>query len=156
MNKIFDFVAKHAGIVVFIILLLTAFFAFHAASIRINASFSAFMPWGESTDYYEGGVSGQLPRLGTEKAERESLSLVDRDTGKTVVLEKADYPILPASTDCAYILTEQVAAEERVIRFWQDRAPQLHVIKSSGRHADCLKKTALLCWLGDVLNWYEK
>lgn len=93
MNKIFDFVAKHAGIVVFIILLLTAFFAFHAASIRINASFSAFMPWGESTDYYEGGVSGQLPRLGTEKAERESLSLVDRDTGKTVVLEKADYSI---------------------------------------------------------------
>ena len=72
------------------------------------------------------------------------------------LLEKADYPILPASTDCAYILTEQVAAEERVIRFWQDRAPQLHVIKSSGRHADCLKKTALLCWLGDVLNWYEK
>ena len=100
MNRFFLFLEKHAKLVLLILLVLTAFFLYQAKDIRINASFTAFMPWGESTDYYEGGVEGQLPKLGTPKAERESVTLINRDKTAGVPLEASDTSIPVA--DIAY------------------------------------------------------
>lgn len=70
MDKFFNYIEKHAKAVLVLILLITVFFGYHASKIYVNASFSAFMPWGEYYDSYQGGEDGQKPELGTEKAKK--------------------------------------------------------------------------------------
>lgn len=93
MNRFLKAIGKHSKIVLVVIFCLTVFFFYNALNIRINASFSAFMPWGESTDYYEGGVSGQVAKLGTPKAEKASLVLVGRENGERITLKDSSTSI---------------------------------------------------------------
>ena len=86
MNKFFNFIEKHAKLVLILILLITAFFGYKAFDIYVNADFSAFMPWGEYRDTYKGGIEGQIPELGTEKAKKKEYiyqyEITDKDKGK--------------------------------------------------------------------------
>lgn len=89
MDKLLKVIGRHSKIVLFILFLLTIFFLIAALEIKINASFTAFMPWGEYTDYYEGGASGQIPKLGTADAEKASLTLIGRSKGDRIVVDDA-------------------------------------------------------------------
>lgn len=104
MNNFLKVIGKHSRIVLLVIASLTVFFLYHALDIRINASFSAFMPWGESTDYYDGGISGQVAKLGTEKAERESIALINRENGERVILNDSDTSIPVAQVPYADVV----------------------------------------------------
>lgn len=95
MNRFFDFIGSHAKFVIIILLLITAVFAYFAVKVEINASFSAFIPWGEYTDYFEGGVEGQKPDLGTEKASNAPVVYPEKPNSNT-----DDYRI--AAVDIAY------------------------------------------------------
>lgn len=72
MNKFFNFIEHHAKLILVLIAIITVFFAYHATKLYINASFTSFMPWGEGTDTYKGGISGQKADLGTKKASEKS------------------------------------------------------------------------------------
>jgi Predicted exporters of the RND superfamily len=63
MKRLLSFIYKHAKAIIIVIALLTVFFAWQATKIGINASYSAFIPWGEYWDTFEGGVAGQKPVL---------------------------------------------------------------------------------------------
>lgn len=76
MNKFFNFLNKHAKVVILIVIIITAFFLYEALSININADYGAFMPWGEASDSYIGGKGGQLPILSKEVSETLSENIV--------------------------------------------------------------------------------
>lgn len=75
MKKILDFISRHAKMTLFVIILITLFFLYQAMGIGLNASYGAFMPWGEYADTYQGGVEGQKPVLA--KADIECLDAYD-------------------------------------------------------------------------------
>lgn len=87
MNRYLNFIEKHSKAVLLIVLAITILFAIATVGIKVNTSFTAFMPWGEYTDYYQAGVSGQVPELGTEKAKKESQAFVDYDYSKVEFVE---------------------------------------------------------------------
>ena len=80
MKKILEFISRHAKITLLIIILITLFFLYQAMGIGLNASYGAFMPWGEYSDTYQGGVEGQKPVLAKAESEFD------------------DYDILPVTT----------------------------------------------------------
>ena len=91
MGRFFSFIVRHAKAVIVLILLCTIFFLFNAINIHLNASFSAFLPWGERSKTYIGGISGQVPDLGiSEKATAEAIQkaekLLETSTHKDVNL----------------------------------------------------------------------
>lgn len=63
MKKIIACICKHAKLTIFIVLALSALFGYYAMHVRVNASYSAFVPWSESSDMYQGGRAGQTPIL---------------------------------------------------------------------------------------------
>lgn len=67
MNWFFRFLEKHPKGVIAVILLITVFMLYFAFGIGMNASYGAFMPVGEDTDTFQGGVSGQTPVTGVER-----------------------------------------------------------------------------------------
>lgn len=66
MNRFFAFIEKHAVAVLIVIALITAFFLVNALGIGLNASYTAFMPYGEADKQFYGGVSGQVMDLGVD------------------------------------------------------------------------------------------
>ncbi len=83
MRHFLNFIYKHAKIVIAIVVLLTVFFAYQATKIGLNASYSAFIPWGEYSDSFEGGVSGQLPVLSKTVEEINDDIVIDTTVYKT-------------------------------------------------------------------------
>ena len=63
----FRYVEKHPKTVIAVILLITGIMAIQICDIGLNASYSAFVPWSESIDRFEGGIDGQKPVTGVEK-----------------------------------------------------------------------------------------
>ena len=72
MDRFFNFIEKHPKRVIFIICLITIFMIFQMSGIRLNGSYTSFIPWDENSDEFVGGAEGQKPVLGTEE------SLTDR------------------------------------------------------------------------------
>jgi len=67
MKKFFAIIEKYAIPVLIIIGVLTVFFLFKTFEIGLNASYSAFMPWGETNKTFYGGVEGQIPDFGIDE-----------------------------------------------------------------------------------------
>ncbi len=67
MDSFFRFIEKHPKAVIAIVLAITAFMLVQAMGIGLNGSYSAFIPWDENTDVFEGGVVGQTIVTGTER-----------------------------------------------------------------------------------------
>lgn len=61
MSKIISFFGRHAIIVILLILAITGFFGYQMLSLQLDANYASFMPWGNGTDTYKGGISGQAP-----------------------------------------------------------------------------------------------
>ena len=66
MDRFFRFIEKHPISVIVIILVITAFMAFQMAGIKLNGSYTAFIPWDENSDEFIGGQDGQKIITGTE------------------------------------------------------------------------------------------
>lgn len=67
MKKFFAIIEKYAIPVLIIIGVLTVFFLFKTFKIGLNASYSAFMPWGETNKTFYGGLEGQIPDFGIDE-----------------------------------------------------------------------------------------
>ena len=76
MKKILDFISRHAKMTLFVIILVTLFFLCKAMGIGLNASYGAFMPWGEYADNYQGGVEGQKPVLAKADTEYDEYDIL--------------------------------------------------------------------------------
>ena len=59
IDKYLKFIDRHPRLVVFIILLITFFFAYHAIHIQIVGDYSMFLPSGEAPEVYQGGNRGE-------------------------------------------------------------------------------------------------
>ena len=91
MKKFFDFIGRHAKSVLVLIALITVFFAFQARNIVLNADYGAFLPWGEGTDVYEGGVSGQIPVAAVKQSSTKKVKIQDEESD--LFLLSSDRPI---------------------------------------------------------------
>lgn len=81
MDWFFRFIEKRPKTVICVILIITAIMLTQALGIRLNGNYSAFIPWGENTDEFHGGVSGQVPVTGVERQKKSvdsSLSPVEQ------------------------------------------------------------------------------
>ena len=67
MRDFFSFIEKHAVSVIILIIAITIFFLVNALGIRLNGSYTAFLPYGEANRVYLGGVEDQLPDLGIDE-----------------------------------------------------------------------------------------
>ncbi len=56
-----------AALIILIALSLTVFFALNLDKLVLSGDFTALFPWDEITDYYEGGVGGQVSLLAEEE-----------------------------------------------------------------------------------------
>ena len=83
MRHFLNFIYKHAKFVIAVVILLTVFFAYQATKIGLNASYSAFIPWGEYSDSFKGGVSGQLPVLSKTLDDIDDDIVIDTTVYKT-------------------------------------------------------------------------
>lgn len=101
MNKIISFFGRHAIIVILVILAITGYFGYQMLSLQLDANYASFMPWGNGTDTYKGGVSGQIPAEDTvtlkeiESSEKTQIKLKESVAKQTPVdeigkLEKID------------------------------------------------------------------
>ncbi|MBO5770725.1 MAG: MMPL family transporter, partial [Spirochaetales bacterium] len=101
MNKIISFFGRHAIIVILVILAITGYFGYQMRSLQLDANYASFMPWGNGTDTYKGGVSGQIPAEDTvtlkeiESSEKTQIKLKESVAQQTPVdeigkLEKID------------------------------------------------------------------
>lgn len=61
MDKFFDFIEKHVKLIIILICILTVFFGYIATGLQLNTSYGAFLPRGEGSNSYHGGIYGQLP-----------------------------------------------------------------------------------------------
>ena len=70
MDRFFRFIEKRPKVVIGIVLVITVFMLTQMVGIHLNGSYSAFIPWDENTDIFEGGVAGQKTITGVEKAKQ--------------------------------------------------------------------------------------
>lgn len=68
MKDFFSFIERHAKAVLCVIAVITIFFLVNAIGIRLNGSYTAFLPYGEANRVYYGGLDGQIPDLGISDA----------------------------------------------------------------------------------------
>ncbi len=71
-----------AALIILIALALTAFFALNLDKLVLSGDFTALFPWDEITDYYEGGVGGQVSLLAEESADEIHINtdmIISRD-----------------------------------------------------------------------------
>lgn len=80
MSKIISFFGRHAIIVILIILAITGYFGYQMLSLQLDANYASFMPWGNGTDTYKGGVSGQTPA-------EDTVTLKEIETSKDVQIK---------------------------------------------------------------------
>ena len=63
MKSFLDFIERHAKGVIIAVALITLIMLALASRIVLNADYNMFLPWGDDTDYYMGGVPGQEVNL---------------------------------------------------------------------------------------------
>lgn len=103
MNHFFSFIERHAVSVLVLIALITVFFLFNAIGIGLNASYTSFMPYGESDKQFYGGVSGQIMDLGVNdnqvpESVSKAYSLVSKkDVEADIASEPGDQDLLDRS-----------------------------------------------------------
>ncbi len=59
MKNYLDFIERHAKAVIAVVFAISLAMLILTAHIVLNADYNMFMPWGDDTDWYEGGIPGQ-------------------------------------------------------------------------------------------------
>lgn len=105
MSKFFSFVSRHAKLVILLILVITIFFAYNALSVALNASFDAFLPWGERSASYIGGLEGQSPDIGiSDKASETAIAKAE----KLLASASVNSPVVEYNTNESTIDVESI------------------------------------------------
>ncbi len=68
-----------AALIILIFLAITVFFALNLDKLVLSGDFTALFPWDEITDYYEGGVGGQISLLAEETEDNTSEPSINTD-----------------------------------------------------------------------------
>ena len=103
MDSFFRFIEKHPKAVIAIVLAITAFMLVQAMGIGLNGSYSAFIPWDENTDVFEGGVVGQTIVTGTERnAPKQKIPPAARSASEEPAASEATADDASADGDLPY------------------------------------------------------
>lgn len=112
MNRFLNFIGRHAKGVIVVVAVLTLIMLGLASRIVLNADYNEFLPWGDDTDYYQGGVSGQSVTLsrssGNDSAEKAEPAPAEKTP--------QDADAEPAATDSytVYVEGEDIYTVEKL------------------------------------------
>lgn len=103
MNKFFSFIEKHPKIILVTIAVITIFFLVHAMKLSINADYSAFLPYGEPPEVFEGGKKIEANTIQAQVLDDEHEYIILESTAYNTIRETASInPMTDIATEPDY------------------------------------------------------